>query len=435
MIDLLSRYEQAAFDAILARAGNHRISDFSSSFKAMPTIAADFVRWLEGRPEHLDPILSALLTEHSAHPSAPSLRAAIGRSRADERIAQSGGDETHSAVSDQLAANRAEAGEIISRIKRANFRDEYIEGIHTEIADIARSYNWTPPRKVVETVLPVWRELAPSLRKDRHPRAESALFNLAAQVQGLLSYAALYVDETRHATAFAQNSLELAELGDSDYLKAWACGTLSMLHRFEDRNQEALQVAERGLLTTSTSGQIRSRLYSAAAESAAKLGRSDETIAYLAKSQDEAESAEAAKSLDLPGIFGFTEGKLTLYAGTALVELNKDAASARQSARQSQNAIDIFSDPKSEERSHPDLLIAQGHLAHARMQLQDLDGAVAALRPMLDSPVAVRTSWHNKLLRGVLASANSEPFSTSKLSVEIVEIIEEFQASQRVEPS
>ncbi|MDT0181504.1 hypothetical protein Q9S36_15090 [Microbacterium sp. ARD31] len=428
---LLSTYEQTAFDALLARAGNYRISEFSSSLKPMPVVTAEFLRWLEARPDAQTRVLRTLVDEHPAHPASDLLKAAVRRvsTTAAEGVAAGGAGRSVSALNEQLASNRAEAGELINRIKRGNFRDDYIAGIHTEIADIARSYNWTPPAKVVETVLPVWHELAPSLQKDRHPNAESALFNLAAQVQGLLSYASLYLDETRHARAFAQNSLDLAELANSDYMSAWASGTLSMLYRFEDLNREALLVAERGLLTTSATGQIRSRLYSAAAESAAKLGRSEATMEYLAKGNDEAEEADSAGSLDLPGIFGFPEGKVKLYAGTALVELNKDAATARQSETQSQLAVNIFSDPKSEERSHPDLLIAQGHLAHARMQLQDLDGAIAALRPMLDSPIDVRTSWHRKLMRGVLASANSEPFSTSKLSAEIVDIIEEFQSS------
>ncbi|GAA4369149.1 hypothetical protein [Nocardioides caricicola] len=429
---LLSNYEQTAFDALLARAGNYRVSDFSSALKPMPAVAADFLRWSEGRPDDQYTILRALAEEHPSHPSSAVIIKALRRSPSAGIAGRPSGSAQNEvrALDEQLASNRLEAGEIINRIKRGNFRDEYIEGIHNEIADIARSYNWTPPAKVVETVLPVWRELAPSLHKDRHPSAEAALFNLAAQVQGLLSYAALYVDETRHARAFAQNSLELAEFANSDYLKAWACGTLSMLYRFEDLNQEALLVAERGLVTTSARGQIRSRLYSAAAESAAKLGRSEDTMEYLAKSQDESEGADKSTSLDLPGIFGFSEGKTKLYAGTALVELNKDASTARQSETESQIAVSIFSDPKSEERSHPDLLIAQGHLAHARMQLQDLDGAIAALRPMLNSPPEIRTSWHRKLLQGVLASANAEPFSTSKLSTEIVDIIEEFQTSQ-----
>jgi hypothetical protein len=336
-------------------------------------------------------------------------------------------------IGDALAQAEEEAGKIIRSLKQANFGEDYLETVHREIADVARSYDWTPPRQVIERIAPLWRELAPRLSKDRHPRPERALFTFAGQVHGLFSYAALYLDDVNRARAFAGHCLQLAELAGAENLQAWACGTLSMLYRFEDLDADALAIAEQGL-ALSTKGPLKSRLYSAAAESAAKLGDSKAVNRYLGHSLDEhGAAASDSDALELAGIFGFSEAKVRYYVGSALLELESGGEVARRAASHSEEAATLFGDEDGIHRSYPDFLVAQGHIARARYQLGDLDGVKDALQKLLCSPTESRTSWHRKMLRRIDRALDGVKYSGSKLGKEVQTLISEFETPAKGE--
>jgi len=324
----------------------------------------------------------------------------------------------------QLSQVQKEAGEIIRRISRSNFGDDYVKIVHAEIADVARSYNWTPPSKVIASVLPLWHELAPRLYKERPLNSERDLFLLAGQVQGLLSYAALYLNEASDALKCANHSLRLAELAGSEHLKAWACGTLSLILRFDNAYTEALAIAERGLATAER-GELRSRLYANAAEAAAHLGQVEVARKYLECSTDECGVKTTSEPLDLPGIFGFPPAKVHYYTGSTLVALEGGRETAQNATAATEKAIKLFGDD-STERSYPDLLVAQAHLAQARLKLRDLDGVVEALAPLLQAAPECTTSWHRKLLRRIAKIVSSNSYTDSRIGKRISDAINEF---------
>jgi hypothetical protein len=333
-------------------------------------------------------------------------------------------------ATDVLAQSEREAGSIVRSLQRANFGDGYLETVHLEIAEIARSYDWTPPKEVIQKVVPLWRELAPRLGGHRHPKPERALFTFAGQLQGLFSYAALYVDEVSRARAFAEHSLKLGELAGSNTLRAWACGTLSMLYRFDDLDTKALSVAQEGL-SLPVRGPLRSRLYAAAAESAAKLGDKKAVEKYLNTSLDEHAASNGHEALDLPGIFDFPEVKVGYYVGSALLELGAGGDIARRAVRHSSEAAARFGDALGAERSYPDHLVALGHVARARLQLDDVDGVIDALQQLLKSPTGSRTSWHRKMLGRVGRALSTDRYTRSPTASKALEMITEFDGPHR----
>lgn len=80
---LLSQLDHATFQLLLAQDGNlPRVPIFSALSNPMPTIAFDFVLWLDKHPQAEMPILEVILAEFSAVPEAPALALALARMRA-----------------------------------------------------------------------------------------------------------------------------------------------------------------------------------------------------------------------------------------------------------------------------------------------------------------------------------------------------------------
>ena len=291
-----------------------------------------------------------------------------------------------------------EASMLIGGQKRSQKLRPQIELWRTEIYDVAFSYNWTHPSHVIDAVALLWESIHTALQSSLSTRTKKPLYVLAGQLQGLLSYAALYLDKVGDARRFAHATLDLAQQGGSANLVAWAYGTLSMLLRFQDRPMAALQYAQLGLETTATQGELRSRLFCAAAESAAFLGHNKAAIEFLAQGEVSHSVEPTRESFDLPGIFRFPAVKVYYYSGSTLVELEGVRRTTIEAAKKSEMAAKQFATDGGD-RSPSDHLVALLHLARARLKLREIDGALEALATVVAAPRSIRTSWHRKFLR------------------------------------
>lgn len=327
----------------------------------------------------------------------------------------------------QLTAHVHSANETTRRMVKDIVSENEVETYYTALFKAARTYNWTPPREVIESVMPLATQLREKIDVGIAPVSQNAIFMLYGISCGLLAYATLDNDQRNLAGDFVRLSLHMAKTAGSNNLIAWGYGTSSLIQRFEGDHMLALKSAKLGL-ATATMGPLRSRLLSAAAESAANLGREQDVISYLEQSEDAFTQIPTMETFDLPGIFDFPEVKIPYYAGSSLVELGSSKGYAERAAEQSQKAISSFGDD-SPDRSYPDQLVAQVHLARARLKTEDLDAVVVALEPLLISPKDQRTAWHRKYLRTIAHSANKPPYLGSSLSAEIARIVGEYERS------
>lgn len=187
----------------------------------------------------------------------------------------------------------------------------------------------------------------------------------------------------------------------------------------------ALQYAQRGLETTATQGELRSRLFCAAAESAAFLGRNRVAIELLAQGEASHSMAPTRESFDLPGIFRFPAVKVDYYAGSTLVELDGGRHTAAEAANKSEMAAKQFATDGGD-RSPSDHLVAMLHLARARLKLREIDGALETLAEVIKSPRSVRTSWHRKFLKATAEHIAQFAGKNSLLYRQIDDIAYEF---------
>ncbi len=303
---------------------------------------------------------------------------------------------------------------------------ETIELMHTRLREAARTYNWTPPSQVVRNLRQSASQLTSFLSRPLSAKSQTPVLILNGQLFGLYSYAAMDLGQLGLAEKYAEACVTLGKSSGSPNLQAWAFGTLSLIQRINDDNSRALQSAERGLLIQGARGEKRSRLLSSAGECAANLGYQKPVTDYLAESETEFGEVPSSEELDLPGIFVFPPAKVPYYAASALLEIEGGKKTLEQSAQASLSAISAFGNSSGPDQSYPDMLVAQVHLARARLRLNDLDGVLDALHPLTLSPPEMRTSWHEHYLRRIAETANKQNYKASGVASQIRIIATEF---------
>ncbi|HYR61596.1 MAG TPA: hypothetical protein VET24_03040 [Actinomycetota bacterium] len=216
-----------------------------------------------------------------------------------------------------------------------------------------------------------------------------------------------------------------AAFAGHDGLRAWMHGTQSLIARFQGRYPEALDLARHGLRYAAT-GSALDRLRCGEAQSLACLGDRDATRHTLNLAD---EARETITGPDVAGgIFAFTEAKHAYYSGSALVWL-PGPEEAKVAEKQSDRAIGLFAGGPPEERNLADEALAHVYLGTARVTLGDLDGALKAIRPVLDIPPERRISWQRKRLARLGAMLEGHRFHGSGLATALKEEISTFSDS------
>ncbi|PPJ18754.1 hypothetical protein C5F51_36215 [Nocardia nova] len=97
----------------------------------------------------------------------------------------------------------------------------------------------------------------------------------------------------------------------------------------------------------------------------------------------------------LEGLFGFSPAKQEYYTASALMWLSTPQA-LEEAERAATNAIAIWEHEPIEQRSLDDESLAHVYLATSRIKLGEIDGAMEAVRPVLNLPEDRQISWIRK---------------------------------------
>lgn len=266
------------------------------------------------------------------------------------------------------------------------------------VRDLAVGYLGRPATPVLEQAAELRREITTKLRAGAHRPSEHADLLLAAgRLSGVLAYAALDLGGSQAATAHAAAAWRCADLLGDDELRAWVRGTQSLVARFDGDYVRALDFATEGQ-SYSRRGTSIIRLLCGEAQCWANLG--DPTRTHHALDRALAARDHQYGDDDVAGLFEFSEAKQHYYAGSSLIWLTdpRDAVRAQAEARL---AISVWQQEPRGRRSLDDEALAHVYLATARLQCGEPEGAMEALRTVLDLPPERRISWIAKRLRRV----------------------------------
>ncbi|MFI2471510.1 helix-turn-helix domain-containing protein [Streptomyces globisporus] len=276
------------------------------------------------------------------------------------------------------------------------------EGVEVTAVDYLRS----PPAPMMDRAHILRAEAFERIRSGHHrPADRSDLYVAAGRLSGVLAYALLDLGDAVEALIHADAAGRCAEYAGDAELAAWVAGTKSLIARFQGDYGKALEFVRDGYQWVGSGhGTGEARLRCGEAQCLANLGASRAANAALDGAEVARERIRRGDSLG--GLFGFSQAKQAYYAGSSLIWL-QGGHDAERAAREAAAAIALWQAGPDEERSLDDERLAHIYLATARVQLDDVEGAADAIRPVLSLPVEEQISWIVKRadrLAGMLAA-------------------------------
>jgi transcriptional regulator with XRE-family HTH domain len=214
-----------------------------------------------------------------------------------------------------------------------------------------------------------------------HTRLDQAreLYLVAAQVCGMLAWETADLGDYRAADTHAWTAWMCAEQAGHDGARAWVRATQSKLAYWDGRYTESLQLADDGLGYTSA-GSARVFLALFRARALARTGQREDTRQAL--NQAETERAVASGPDLLGGVWSLAPARY--HSNAADIQVLLEAPT--QVLTEAQQVITLNDAAPAGERHIYATAHAQVDSAVAHVQQSELDGAVAALRPVLGIP-------------------------------------------------
>ncbi|WP_244888910.1 hypothetical protein [Kitasatospora aureofaciens] len=209
-------------------------------------------------------------------------------------------------------------------------------------------------------------------------------------------------------------------------------GLKSLIAYWADKPQDAHFYASQGAQATENlRGTVGLWLLGLKSRAAAVLG-DEETVRTANQQANDRREVVVHDDLDqLGGLFTYAPEKQLYYAVESEALLGHGNAALGAQAEQ---AVQDFSDPSSPHWAFGDLAGAQCDLALIRLFGGDLDGAVEAIRPVLDLPVSHRNNGIVGSALRVRQALMNSPARTAVAAQDLCAEIESFPSSRRALP-
>lgn len=295
---------------------------------------------------------------------------------------------------------------------------------------LARAYNQWSPAEILRTALPGYQATTNALNASRSPTQLAELQYVRGRLHAILAYATLDLGKDSVAAGHARAVIRSAEYAGHGELKAWGFGTLAMILRFQDRNEQSVVEALNGL-NLQVSGASSARLHAQAALSYVELGDIPNSIDHLNASGDDVDSPPESPEMR-DGIFLFSRAKHHYYAGSAYADFGGEFAA--QAVSESEQAIEGLSTGDLDVKSYSDELLAYVHLARGLYTAGRLEEIPQALRAIFATDPDYRTSWHVQWLDRLVVGLNRGRSRGSAVAGEIEEAVSKFK-EELVDPS
>lgn len=319
---------------------------------------------------------------------------------------------------DEDQRERAKATDTVRMLDRARQESQQLlvapdgvtlDELHHGIINVAKAARFESYDATLAQALGIRAELLRRLNQVAYSPDDSRdLYVALGRTCGILAYLTLDLGQAEVARVHAQAAFRLGDRADHDQLRAWSRGTQALAFRFTKDFELARDAAQDGLNYIGTStGTMGSRLLCGLAASIANLGDSARALELL---EDADRMRDSSGPDEIPGLFSFSEAKQIYYHGFSLMWADDDKT-LRKSIKASQEALDAWH----VQRSPGDEMLSTIYLSMANARLGDLDGSLAAVAPVLETPIEAHFSWVRKRLNQ-LDGLLGENFPDSKVA-------------------
>lgn len=245
-----------------------------------------------------------------------------------------------------------------------------------------------PAVDVIEDFARAQEDVYALLEQRQRPSEARTLYLLAGVVGGLLSKVSQDLTHYQAAATQAHAAFVAAEMAGHDGLRAWVRGQQALVAYWDGRYGDSVEYAQDGQRYPGR-GTASRWLPAAEARAWGALGNVEQMKAATLRAEKAWERAGTDELDQLGGVCSFARSRHLYYVAEAhawLAELTTEALGRAEAA------VEAYRDPHAPGWAFADAGPAQAALATIRVRLGDLDGAYAALEPVLSLPVSMRVS-------------------------------------------
>ena len=259
------------------------------------------------------------------------------------------------------------------------------------------------------------------------PLQARELYLLAGITSGMLAKASHDLGNPSAAMMQARTAFVCADNADHHAMRAWVRSLQSLISYWAGRPAEAADYADLGQsAAVGVRGTTGVWLACLSARAHALLGDGEATRAAIHRAED----ARAAVELDdldgYGGIMTFPAPRQLYYVAEATVHLGEDFALGES---QAEAAVNAYRTASEDEWAFGDEAGAQTDLALARIARGEIEGAIEAVRPVLDLPIEQRNFGITSSAQRVHAALHADGRRTGGAGAGLREEIEAFTAT------
>lgn len=326
---------------------------------------------------------------------------------------------------DLIMAAAHEASEHAGRAESTNIGPSTLDQLDADVARIANDYVHTPPMPMMVEMLRVRRRVYRLLEGHQRPSDTGHLYLLAGSLSGLLANASTDLGYPDAAGEQIRAAWAYGELCGHNGLRAWARGMHALIEYWSERPHRALQLVQHGQ-EYADSATAAVRLHNIEARIWSKIGSTADTERCIRAAAD-ASAGAGTDSLhdEVGGVFGFSDAKASYYAGATYIHLGLAEPALAATAR----TIELYRTGPARQRSYGAESLARVDSAAAHLINGSIDGAAAALLPVLALDEDKRIAQLEERLTGLRRRICAPAFRGVAEARALDERIEEFCGS------
>jgi hypothetical protein len=311
---------------------------------------------------------------------------------------------------------------------------ETLDYLQAEVRRLAGVYNRVPLGTILDDMIDVQDKTFRLLEGGRaKPSQMRDLYLLAAIQSGLLAKTSHDVGDPQSAMRQARTASVCAEQAEHTGMIAWVNGLKSLIAYWSGRPTDALFYAQSGAqIATTLTGSVGTWLAGLEARAAAVLGDA-RTVTAANLRGDELRNHTTPDLLDdLGGFFRFPLVRQRYYDVESAVLLGNVGGSSSSLVERAEGAVRGYSNPDDEDWAFGDEAGTRTDLALAHLLVGSLDGAAAAVRPVLELPPAQRNAGILVSVARVAKSLGDDSFRGTGVARDLREEITAFSGSGRL---
>lgn len=278
-----------------------------------------------------------------------------------------------------------------------NVGPEAVAQLQDDVVHLANAYVRDPLATIMGDLVSTQETVFRLLEGKQKPMLGRDLYLLAGVVSGLLAKASHDLGRPHEAMTHTRTVFVCADNADHQGLRAWARGLQSLIAYWAGRPQEAVRYAQSGAAyTVNVTGSVAAWLPALEARAWALMNMTDEAGEALTRAAQRRAECRPDDLDAIGGLLTFPAAKQSYYAAGTYVCLDGGHQRAQAEALA---ALAGFESGQTGYRSFSDEAGARAELALARVHAGHVEGAEAALAPVLDLEPGRR-------IGGIVASAN-----------------------------